>query len=477
MRHEYNLSHEYKTSVDMGQLIPVMCEEVLPGDTFLHRATALTRVAPLANPLMHRVELRMHSFYCPNRVAWNAIEKEEVDDQGPFIQPFRFEDFITGEDPNMTPPFAAIDDSMPLWDYFGLKPTGSVDVDWTPAVIFNMIYNEYYRDQDLQQKRTLIDTSIPRCAWQKDYFTIARPSPQQGEPERIPVQSGALPIHAAGVETVGSLNVPGQSAAPPIDGGTGRYRFDQLEAFDSNATMLMNIDDLRRSIALQRFAEARMRYGDRYIDYLRYLGINPSDGRLDRPEYLGGGKEILNFSEVLQTAPDASSNVGDMYGHGIGLGRSNGFRKMFEEHGWVLTLLSIRPKTVYQDALPRKFTRETFEDYWQKELEVLPWQEVKQREVDINGSADTVFGYVPRYEEYRFGTSMVTGSLRDGTEQDWHMARNFQSPPTLNGSFVECTPTDRIYQDTNMPECILNIMHSLKARRLVGSSQSMGVSL
>ena len=246
---------------------------------------------------------------------------------------------------------------------------------------------------------------------------------------------------------------------------------------DTTTGAAIALDDLRRSIALQRFAEARMRYGDRYIDYLRYLGINPSDGRLDRPEYLGGGKETLNFSEVLATANDTDTNVGDMSGHGIGLGKTNGYRKQFEEHGWVITLLSARPKTVYSNPVPRKFQRQTFDDYWQKELELLPWQEVTQQEVDAAGNADTVFGYVPRYEEYRMGTSIVTSTMRDGNEDDWHLARQFGTPPTLNGSFIECTPSDRVYQDTNMPELVINVQHNLKARRIVGATARMGVDL
>lgn len=496
MRNEFNLSHEHKTTVDMGELIPVMCEEVLPGDTFLHRATALARIAPLAHPLMHRVELRMHTFYVPNRVAWNAYNKQGDDPLGLGVD-LDWEDFITGEDDTAVAPFA--DKSVSpgsLWDYMGVPRNYAGPIDNTPLIAVNMIWNHYYRDQQLQNERGLTEGGTMRCAWQKDYFTICRPSPQQGEPIDIPV----------GVGTANVAFQPGSPTSPlwkAIDGsnpftapasldhtGTGITRStntaDENLAYDpagslaadftgSNAAIA--IDDLRRSIALQRFAEARMRYGSRYVDYLRYLGVNPSDGRLDRPEYLGGGKEILNFSEVLSTADTTETNVGDMYGHGIGLGRQNGYRKMFEEHGWVITLLSARPKTVYSQALPRKFMRDAFDSYWQKELELLPWQEVKEQEVYAAGSAETVFGYTPRYEEYRHGCSHVSASMRGGNEQDWHMSRDFDQAPVLNGSFIECTPTDRIYQDTNMPDLILNVMHDIRARRLVGATASMGVDL
>lgn len=458
MRSQFNLSHEHKLNCDMGQLVPVLCNEVLPGDTYIHSASALARVAPLAKPLMHRVELRMHTFYVPNRILWDG-----------------WEDFITGEDPAAVKPTVTQTDTVGnALDHMGVPPIDGLEVDEMPLKAYNMIWNQYYRDQDLQTERADNDRTLARCAWQKDYFTVARPSPQQGDPEPIPITGTGRIIHTAGV-------LPEDTDLALRQSGDLYYAHDPVQGNDAMIVNLdtssIQIDDLRRSIALQRFAEARMRFGSRYVDYLRYIGVNPSDGRLDRPEYLGGGKQTLSFSEVLSTAQVPDVNVGDMYGHGIGMGKGNRYRKMFEEHGWVLTLLSVRPKTVYQQALPRKFNRPTAMDYWQRELEVLPWQEVTQQEVDANGDPATVFGYVPRYEEYRHGVSQVSGTLRGGTEEDWHMARDFATPPTLNGSFVECTPTDRIYQDANMPEIIVNVMHNLRCASFVGETASMGMDL
>ncbi|AXL15618.1 major capsid protein [Microviridae sp.] len=457
MRNQFNLSHEHKTACDMGELIPVMCKEVLPGDTFLHSASALTRVSPLQHPLMHRVELRLHTFYVPNRILWSG-----------------WEDFITGKNTTDPKPMYTTLQNERLLDYMGIPPIAGLEVDQAPLQAYNLIYNDFYRDQDLQAERDLLDTSVARCAWQKDYFTIARPQPQQGDPVDIPIQ-GLGGIY--GTNSATPTNIDLELRKAPAD---DRYfsvsspggEVDEFEVRFQDGSI--SIDDFRRSMALQRFAEARMRFGSRYIDYLRYIGVNPSDGRLDRPEYLGGGKENLAFSEVLTTAQVPDHNVGEMFGHGIALGRANGYRKMFEEHGWVMTLLSARPKTVYQNALPRQFTRLTAMDYWQKELEVLPWQEVPESEIFAGGDASSVWGYVPRYEEYRHGVSHVSGSLRGGTENDWHMAREFNNTPALNGSFVECTPTERIYQDADQPDLIVNVMHNLQARRFVGSTATMG---
>lgn len=477
MRNTFDLSHEHKTTVELGQLIPIQCDEVLPGDTFNQRSTALTRVAPLQNPLMHRVELRMHTFYAPNRMLHKELVRSPVD----LGVTGEWEDFITTEDPAVEQAFYLTSGADPVLDYMGIPPnTSGVEILGYPLAMYNMVWNHFYRDQNLQNERSLYDTTIARCGWQKDYFTIARPDPQLGDRETIPVSgygrvqetTGTIPDNGAANVTVstnpdgtryfGAGVNPGQPTDPMQVQLLGGY---------------IDIDDLRRSLALQRFAEARMRFGSRYVDYLRYIGVNPSDGRLDRPEYLGGGKETLNFSEVLSTADVQTSNVGDMYGHGIGLGRTNGFSKMFEEHGWVMTFLSARPKTVYQNALPKKFTRRDAMDYWQKELETLPWQELKEQEVHNLGDADAVFGYVPKYEEYRHGVSAVSGTMRGGTENDWHLARDFAEPPTLNGSFIECTPDPRIFQDQSMPDLIINVMHDIKARRFVGETASMGVKL
>ncbi|AXL15095.1 major capsid protein [Microviridae sp.] len=471
-RSAFDLSHEHKTSVDMGFLIPVQCDEVLPGDTFNQRSTALARVAPLQHPLMHRVELRMHTFYVPNRVLHNAIVK-----QGDLGASGDWEDIITGADDTTEIPFYLTSGADPVLDYMGIPPKVGIEVQGYPIAAYNMIYNHFYRDQHLQIEQSLFNTGLNRCAWQKDYFTVARPDTQQGDPVPIPITgSSQTKIESFQNDLLTNENLNMQVTADQHLFGTDSAATVSLFGAQL-AEANISIDDLRRSIGLQRFAEARMRYGERYVDYLRYLGVNPSDGRLDRPEYLGGGKEILNFSEVLSTADTTESKTGDMYGHGIGMGRTNGFSKTFEEHGWVLTLLSARPKTVYQNALPKKFTRRTGMDYWQKELEVLPWQEVTEQEVHVDGLAENVFGYVPRYEEYRHGCSHVSATMRGGTENDWHMAREFDTPPALNGSFIECTPTERIYQDSNMPDLVLNIMHSINARRFVGQTASMGVDL
>lgn len=476
-RNFFDLSHEHKLSCDMGQLVPVACEEVLPGDTFNAETRLLARVAPLVNPVMHKVELRVHHWFVPNRLLWD-----------------QWEGFITGNDETAIMPTVQASSAAEteVLSHMGAYPDQSLVYNALPIRAYNKIWNEYYRDQDLHQERDQDELRIARICWEKDYFTIARPSPQQGDPQTIGLQFQDAPVYGIGNanqnpnSAIGGIAETGQSGfdmtyqhrvnadqANTIRVETDASGIPMIYADMSKQGGSFDIDELRRALALQRFAEARARFGSRYEDYLRFLGVNPKDGRLDRPEFLGGGKQNINFSEVLSTAEGANTNVGDMFGHGIASMRSRRYRKMFEEHGWVLSLLSARPTTVYLESVPRKFTRSENMDYWQRELETLPWQEVKQSEVRFDGSPDTTFGYVPRFEEYRHGYSYVSGSFRDGPEIDWHMGRTFSSAPTLNSSFVECTPTDRIYGDTGMAELLVNAYNSIKAMRLVRKNASI----
>jgi hypothetical protein len=468
-RQQYNLSHEHKTSMDFGELVPVACQEVLPGDTFMGAASTLARIAPMANPTMHRCDVRLHHWYVPNRLVHTA-----------------WEDLITGKTSGAVVPTITTTDQAtdPLVDRLGCPAAGQ-DINALPVRAYNLIYNEFYRDQDLQTARGEDTTTLARICWEKDYFTTCRDEAQQGDAIEIGFSAGEVNVQTDAVsgEHIGVQASQQADAIKELAIVSGNVEINTTTATEklfvdlADSTTGIDVNTLRRSIGLQRFAEARARYGERYVDYLRFLGVNPSDGRLDRPEYLGGGSQLINFSEVLATADGASNNIGDLYGHGIAGVQSRRYRKMFEEHGYFLTLMSVRPKTVYQQAVPKHFLRSDAMDFWQKELEVLPWQEVYQDEVFAGGSSSTVFGYQQRYDEYRHAMSYVSGSFRQGTEEDWHLGREFASAPTLNASFVECSPSDRIFQDASMPEVLCNVYNNITARRLVRESGYMGTTL
>lgn len=471
-RFGHGLGHFRLQTFNMGQLVPYSAVEVLPGDSFRGSSAALIRVTPLLAPVMHPVQVRMHHWFVPNRLVWDGWEA-----------------FITGRDevtpfPTLTPTARAVGD---LADYMGIPIVEGLEVNALPFRAFNMIYNEFYRDQDLVPERDLDeDQTVPFVSWEKDYFTTARPWAQKGTAASIPIDLSGVPVvgfgnHAAAVYTQGS-NVNVEES-----GGNDAVYASHLDSSSPGGLVMeedpnnpgypnirlaagsaeIDVENLRNAFAIQRYNEARARYGSRYIEYLEYLGIRPQDGRLDRPEYLGGGKSLISFSEVLATAEGTSTSVGDLAGHGIVALRTRPYRRFFSEHGHVISCMSIRPKSIYMDGLHRKWLRRTKEDFWQKELEALGQQEVTTREVyapavDPNG----VFGYVDRYREYREEPSTVAGEFRD-TEQHWHYGRTFSAEPVLNQSFIDCVPTDRVYGTNQVHQLQVMISNRLKALRMV----------
>lgn len=458
-RYKHNLSYYNLMTCDMGRLCPIGLVEALPGDTFQHHTNVVIRVSPLAAPVMHSVTARVHHFFVPHRLVWDG-----------------WEDFITagpdGTDAQTIPQIPVLQSGHKgtLPDYFGVPVpgTGGAQVSALPFRAFNMIYNEWYRDQDLCTERTEDDLTTPLIAWEKDYFTAARPWSQKGPDVTIPILDTA-PVVAKGAGDGSKSSywtenefVYTQSAGP------------QFETDLTSATAA-SVNDWRRAFAIQRYQEARARYGSRYTEYLRYLGVRPKDERLQRPEFLGGGTAQVQFSEVLQTANDTTDEkafgVGDMYGHGIAAMRSNKYRRTIEEHGYVISLLSVRPKTVYTKALDRTWLKRTREEFFQKELQHIGQQEIWEAEVFFGTEANryNTFGYQDRYSEHRHQFSKVCGDFRD-TLNYWHMGREFATPPTLNSSFVECDATKRIHNEQSQHALWVMCQHKIGARRLVDRS-------
>lgn len=489
-RSKHSLSHYKLLSCDMGQLIPIGLTEVLPGDTIQHATSALVRMSPMLAPVMHPVHARIHHWFVPNRLLWD-----------------KWEDFITGgPDGNDASVFPTI--SMPsgpgaavssLSDYLGI-PTGvpSLEVSALPFRAYALIWNEFYRDQDLQTPIPVstasgvdvtTNTTTRNVAWEKDYFTSARPWEQKGPSITVPIGDKALVmgIGARDNLTVNTINAVRDAKGALSASWTG---FDSSTAnivlqsktsglisatnppnvyADLTTATGVNINQLREAFALQRFEEARARYGSRYTEYLRYLGVRSSDARLQRPEYLGGGKQTIQFSEVLQTA-EGSDPVGDMKGHGIGAMRSNRYRRFFEEHGLILSMISIRPKTIYMQGLKRHWNRRIKEDFWQRELQHIGQQEVLNKEVyAAHATPNGTFGYQDRYDEYRRSESSVSGEFRTSLLDFWHLARSFATAPALNASFVECLPTERIFAVNSQNTVYVMCNHNMQARRLVSA--------
>lgn len=492
-RTKHSLSHYKLLTTDMGYLTPVGCFSVLPGDSIQQATSLLIRVNPLQAPVMHPVTVRVHHWFVPYRLVWPR-ESSAVGG---------WEQFITGGDDGegdgaVMPQITVTPAVSSLADYMGLPIGTAVTVNAMPFRAYALIWNEFYRDEQLQTPLvidytggtdTTTSMALQRVNWEKDYLTTTRVDPQLGPEVTLPLGttanviskgSGTPPSMSDGTMTAANFRSAAGSGATSFDQGGGN-----VDAWWSETGMLadlstataVDVNQVRLAFALQRYQEARNMYGSRYTEYLRYLGIRPSDARLQRPEYLGGGKQTIAFTEVLQTGvtTDASTaGVGNLKGHGIAALRSRRYRRFFEEHGVVISLLSVRPKAMYTDALHMEWSKSAKEDYYQRELEHIGMQEVLKREVRV-ADGGAVLGWQHRYGEYRSLPSTVSGEFRDSTMNFWHLSRSFGSTVSLNSAFITCEPDTRIYQ-ASLSNNNLWIManQSIQARRIVGRGNMPG---
>lgn len=468
---KFDLSHDRKFSTNMGVLTPIMCMEVLPGDRFNVQGEQMIRLAPMLSPMMHRVDVYTHYFFVPNRIVWEG-----------------WEDFISPDDPANVPEFPLIHstiDTGSLGDHMGLPNSLRDTHSALPFAAYAKIYNEYYRDQNLIDPitdfcedgdnnldlSTMAEGNPLRRAWEHDYFTACLPFAQKGDPVQMPL-SGTADVNynfTANDTWVGpngnpipaQLGGPGQNPASMNTSGvfsmessvTSNYiqvsndNSANLEVDLSSATAT-TIADFRRAIRLQEWLEKNARGGTRYIETIfSHFDVQSDDARLQRPEYLGGGKSPVMISEVLQnSANDAEPTpIGTMAGHGLNVGESNSFSKRFKEHGYIIGIMSVMPKTAYYHGVPRHFSRRDTLDFAWPSFAHIGEQEVLNKEIHWgHAEPDGTFGYIPRYSEYRYQPSSVHGDFRDSLDF-WHMARDIGSDVALNKEFIECLPTTRVF--------------------------------
>lgn len=466
----FDLSHERKLSFKMGDLIPILNEELVPGDQFKGSTESLIRMAPMLAPVMHRVNVYVHYFFVPNRVIWSE-----------------WEDFITGGrlgESTPTMPTMSLSSANSIhtgkgttFDYFGIPQVNSStpkDVSCLPFWAYRQIYNDYYRDQNLTEPRgltTAVNSNklIYKRAWEKDYFTSGLPFAQRGPQVGLPVTFAYKDVSDVYDENGNEVNPSeglGAGFLPNRNELKGETSGDRLRIENLQETG-GTLEDLRNSSALQRWLEKQARGGARYIEtILSHFGVKSSDTRLQRAEYLGGGKNPIVISEVLNTSNTAEAPQGAMSGHGVSAGTSNSFKYMAEEHGWLMGIMSVLPRTAYQQGIHRKYSRTDKHDYYWPEFANLGEQEIKRQEIYADtATPEETFAYQQRYAEYKYACDSVHGDFRDDLDF-WHMGRKFASDPPFNQSFVEANPTDRIFAVQDGTDTLwCQIYNDLKANR------------
>lgn len=494
----YRYNFEHKMSYRMGYLLPVKVIPILPGDKILSLSVeSFTRMAPMIFPVMHRMNIKLYAFFVPNRIVWD-----------------NWEDYITGgPDGSLAPvkPYFSIDSLLggyidnvsigSLSDYLGLPVSQFLNSALQPGYKFHslrhrgyqLIWNEYFRDQNLQDEVIIprtsdgdefeVDTNdaialltLRRKCWQKDYFTSALPWLQRGPLTEMPVNfdlsegnvilrdtgsSRGLEFHSSQVASTdnpsvhlntqsgnsdGTLGIGGSGVLSPVN--LSDFLDAQLSASNPDVGSFL-IEDLRRAVKLQEWREKNARGGARYTEQiLSHFGVRSSDARLQRPEFLGATSQPISISEVLQSSESSSEGtpLGEMGGHGVSArGALLCRNKFFEEHGYVFVLMSCLPRTGYFQGIERDFLKfDKFEEYW-PEFAHIGEQPIYNEELLFkqNTVPNQIFGYTPRYSEYQYIPDTVAGEFRN-TLKAWHMAREIDNA-SLNGDFVSCTPTDRIF--------------------------------
>jgi len=485
-RSTFNRSHGLKTTFDAGYLVPIFVDEVVPGDSFNLKAHGFGRLATPIYPVMDNLYVETFFFFVPNRLIWDNWEKfngaqDNPGDSTSYLVP----QLTLGSGVSIT------GDS--LYDYMGL-PTGVNGIAFNNlhGRAYNLCYNEWFRDENLQDSVTvdkgdgpdnISDYTLLKRGKRHDYFTSCLPWPQKGEAVNLPLGTQAPIVHDALIASsldnrrTNILDSSGATAGLRVDSAevhigssTGSGRMMYADLADATAA---TINQLREAFQIQRLYERDARGGTRYTEILQsHFGVTSPDARLQRPEYLGGGKTPVTMQPIPQTSStDTTSPQGNLSAMGTVGVQGHGFSKAFVEHGVIIGMACVFADLTYQQGMNRMWSRRDRWDFYWPALAHLGEQAVLNEEIYTQGtSADQdVFGYQERYAEYRYKPSQITGKMRSnaaGSLDVWHLSQDFGSVPVLNASFIEENPPiDRVVALPSEPDLLFDWYFDMKCTR------------
>ena len=523
-RSTFDRSHGYKTTLDAGWLVPVFVDEALPGDTFNLNMTTFCRLSTPLHPFMDNLYMDAFFFAVPIRLVWSHFVNMFGEQANPG-------DSVSYLVPTMTSPVGGYAVGS-LYDYMGLpvaSGTAGVGVDPTRSVThsslflraYNKIYNEWFRDQNLQNSVVVdiddgpdapADYVLLRRGKRHDYFTSCLPWPQKGPSVTVPLGTqapliGQAPISGIGFVTntvAGAVSnvkeatvtrnyattltmdspAPNQVILETYNAGAGVQR-PALNAIlsgssayaDLSSATATTINQLRQAFQIQRIYEKDARGGTRYTELIQaHFGVVSPDARLQRPEYLGGGTSMVNVNPVAQTGPSGTTGSttpqGNLTGVGTASMRNAGFTKSFTEHSIIIGMVNVRADMNYQQGLHRMWSRSTRFDFYWPSLAQIGEQAVLNKEIYCRGtgsSDDLVFGYQERFGEYRYKPSVITGQFRSQFAQtldSWHLAQTYTALPALGATFiVENPPVARVVAVPTQPHFLFDAHFSYRCAR------------
>lgn len=505
-RSVFDRSHGYKTTFNSGYLVPFYVDEVLPGDSFKLTATLFARLATPIVPFMDNLYLETFFFFVPNRLVWDNWQKFNGEQKNPTDSTDFLIPTVSGTNVQ----------NQTLWDYFGL-PTNvnkALKVNALPFRAYNLIFNEWFRDENLQESLKVptgdgpdnfSDYSLVRRGKRHDYFTSCLPWPQKGPGVEISIGGHAnlnatISSTGTGIPTFNSstggrvVNDSLYGVQPDAGSATqsvyhaivdnlssSTYRqfswkdpaLSVSGTVDLSTATPISINDLRQAFQIQKLYERDARGGTRYTEILRsHFGVISPDARLQRPEYLGGSSARISINPVQQTsATNETTPQGNLAAFGVVSDSFCGFSKSFVEHGYVFGFVNVRADLTYQQGLNRMWSRQGRFDFYWPVLAHLGEQAVLNKEIYAQGTADddNVFGYQERYAEYRYYPGQITGKFRSTDPQPldgWHLAQKFSSLPTLSSQFIQDNPpVERVVAVTSEPQFLFDSYIRLKCAR------------
>ncbi len=487
-RSVFNRDHGLKTTFDAGNLIPIFYDEALPGDTFQMDANGFGRLATPINPFMDNLYIETFFFAVPYRLIWDNWEK------------FCGEQTNPGDSTDyLVPTTTTTATNSTLYDYFGVPTDVALTFNNLCGRAYNLIYNDWFRDENLQDSVTVDKGDGPDTASnytllkrgkRHDYFTSALPWPQKGDAVTLPLGTSAPIKFMENFNTGGTAADNQYAVATTGQSGDGYWghgaTLDSYTINPNNARLNLQADltdataatinQLREAFQIQRLYEKDARGGTRYTEVIQsHFGVTSPDARLQRPEYLGGGKDRINVNPIAQTSStDTTTPQGNLSGYATTGFMGHKFSKSFTEHSVIIGLANVFADLTYQQGLPRHFSRQTKFDFYWPALAHLGEQSILNKEIYAQGTTadDSVFGYQERFSELKYKPSEIVGLFRSNvtagftTLDPWHLSQDFGSLPTLNSTFIEeDVPTDRIVALTDEPDFIVDIWNRYHSTR------------